>query len=224
MSLVLAYVHNKNIVVISDGRESAYTDKGIDVMRDDKQKLVIYDNHYVIGHLGLSKIVFNEENFIKSFEAIELTKEFLKLNKEKMFYFEDKHISILAEYLVDAWNHNFRHYGKDYLEFRNRFSLVLAKWTNGIPQIFSYSSHCPETKQFLGYKLYGDNILSGDIVNNNVLTPYRDIKLNELTLEESINLMLKLFEDVEVDSPTIGGKKQVYLLNENPLNSRWYKY
>lgn len=221
MTLILGYVHQNNIVIISDGRQSTYTNNELKVLNDDEKKLIIHDNQYVFGHLGISSIILDKETLINTKE---ITRHFIQSNEKNFLQFRDIDVSILARYLVETWNNTFLNsFKRDPSEFKSRFSFVVAKWTKGIPQLITYDSHDLNTKKFIGKFSYWDNIISGNIVNYDALLPYRDIKLDELPLAEGIETMLNLYKDIEAESPAIGGLKQVYILNENPDKSYWYK-
>ncbi|MDL4840349.1 hypothetical protein [Aquibacillus rhizosphaerae] len=217
MTMVLAYTWKNKAVVRADSREHAHNDKGeIVSYNDDQEKIIPAQNHLVFAHAGLRKVHLGESRY---FDNSQITEYFIEQNQSVLSNFTSEQ---LLNELVTMWNRTLREkLGRDPFSVHNRFSILFARFENdnGVskPKIHTYQSHFQE------FQYGGRKAIVGDDECYPIIMPYFQMDTDDWTFDETLEFYLRGFAEVTEKVETIGGEIDIFVLDENPECSHWFK-
>jgi hypothetical protein len=212
MTMVLSYVWQDKIVIMADSRMSRYDKEGNFEHFDDRVK-IHPSEQVVIGNSGLAKAVIREGDKGKILEVEKMITYFFNVNKGRLSNQPGK---VIIEGLVDVWNGTL----KQSLGVKpedHPACFMLARWENGSkPMIYS----CESTDRQTNWTSFGGVI--GDDPIKPIIAPYfNDNLISGMTFEETIHHFKRAYEEVCSKVETVGGKVKIYVLDQDPTQSKW---
>ncbi|MGG4467215.1 hypothetical protein ABER68_04150 [Paenibacillus alvei] len=215
MTMILAYIWNDKIVTMADSRASKRDHDGKMIYKEDNSiKIKPISKRFVVAHSGLYKVHRGNEQYANLYDITDL---FIERNQNNLSTCNGID---LFEGLVDSWNQSLERLGKDPYSINNRFSFFFSEWENvdGLlfPRIHAYQSHKGE------FNVATESAVAGDEEIYPLIKPYLKVRVEEMTLEESIEYFKKGYEEVCSKVDTVGGFIHVHILDANPLKSYWF--
>lgn len=222
MSLITVYTQRDKIIVISDGRETEIIEGELKILTDNADKVLISEEGFVVAKAGLSVLGTLKYGDIYMSDIVD---HFIEMNRRNLNLSAEDFIKGLVETVKRTIKESLN---MDYRTERFNLAYIVAKWTNGYPDIVSYHSHFNTGEYIDRFEsvsfLIKNSALIGKCGDVKTIIEHRNIDIEDYSLEEGIQLVLSLFSKVETQEPTVGGNKKIYILDKDAESSNLHTY